>query len=661
MPNSSPNALFDRRQALKMAGALPVAAALSGLPTHNAFAADARAGTRSARLARGIQLTFLYEDYTPEAGGMASRYTAAIRDTDLQRLQALGFSYIRLSVSPAWILGRYGIVPIQKEKMLSDIRRFIARAHRHHIAVMLTCMTDNLFKAETLRAPDPGQKIVSDLDEFWSTMVPVVAGANPDLLFLEPMNEPNLPFSTWVTAQDQILQLLRSRYPEHTLIATSSNYSGAAELTQMQPVADTNVVYVFHFYEPFVFVCQGSPIPDVQALSNVAYPSNPAQRNAILQLVAGNAGATHLVSQYFDRPWNAQRMHEELSKLSQWAQRHGVIIHAGEIGANQSKENGEPVTDWDSRIRCFTDLRTSLESLGIGWSLYGYQDPWGLCTNYPPTPERVIDPRIISALGLAQETSPPTRKAGGWNVRASPQNGWWWNPREAGVGMGLEMHDMRYFCVMFMYDTNGAPSWYITSGEAESWLPTPHRSDILQTATASFLSQSVGGTPFSGSFRPVSGTNDNISYFNFEATASQEGRLRWIAPEQTLTRFEFGGPGAIVAGPVSSAPESGWWWDSTQPGWGCFLEFQGDLVYMAIFTYTDTGRPEWYSGTGRITNGLLNIALARYRNGLSLSRAGFGAVMDKSMGTFSVQFSSTTEGTYRFPSGSTGRFSRFAF
>lgn len=652
---------LDRRHVLKTAGALPVAVALGLLPQPSAFAADQRAQSRAAQLARGAQLTFLFEDYLPAQGGMANRATRAIRDADLRRLQALGVTYVRLSVSPFWVLKRYGIVPIQHEKLMADIERFIARAHAHQIAVMLTCMTDNVYKDWLLKTPSPTGQLQEDLVEFWTRMEPIVAGADASRLFLEPVNEPNLPTNDWVSVQEPILQMMRGRYPEHTLVATSSNYSNVGDLARMQPVSDTNVVYVFHFYEPFVFVNQGSPIPGVSGLHGVQYPTNPAQREAILQQVAGDAGASHLVSTYFDKPWNAQRMQSELAGIAQWAQRHGVIVHAGEIGINQARSNGEPVSDLDSRVRCYTDLRTTLESLGIGWSVYGYDDPWGLCTWQSQSQDRLIEPRILAALGLMPEQGPPTTKAGGWNPLASPQNGWWWNPNESGMGIGWEMHDMRFFCAVFMYDRSGQPIWYSSGGEASAWLPDGQRMDVLRTATASYLSESEGGTPFDGAFRPVARTNDQVSYFNLEADSGTQGSLRWIAPEQPLARFEFAGPGTIAQGPAADAPESGWWWDAQQPGWGCFIEFQGALAYMAIFTYAPNGRPEWYSGTGRIEAGRLAIPLGRYVGGRSLNGPGRAVTLDRAMGTFSMQFSNRREGTYRFPGGATGRLVRFAF
>jgi hypothetical protein len=48
-----------------------------------------------------------------------------------------------------------------------------------------------------------------------------------------------------------------------------------------------------------------------------------------------------------------------------------------------------------------------------------------------------------------------------------------------------------------------------------------------------------------------------------------------------------------------SYPEDGWWWDTTAPGRGYFIERQKDHLFIAVFIYTDDGAPEWLSSDGK--------------------------------------------------------------
>lgn len=102
-------------------------------------------------------------------------------------------------------------------------------------------------------------------------------------------------------------------------------------------------------------------------------------------------------------------------------------------------------------------------------------------------------------------------------------------------------------------------------------------------------------------------------------------------------------------------PQSGWWWNSSEPGRGYFIEVKNGAVYAASFLYDDSGHPVWYatgptsySGTGFSGN------LVKHRGGQTLTgayRPPAGNPMSE--GGFSVSFADTTRGTIIWPGGTT--------
>lgn len=40
----------------------------------------------------------------------------------------------------------------------------------------------------------------------------------------------------------------------------------------------------------------------------------------------------------------------------------------------------------------------------------------------------------------------------------------------------------------------------------------------------------------------------------------------------------------------------GWYWNSSESGWGINVEVQGEIMFIAIFTYRNNGSPVWYYG-----------------------------------------------------------------
>ncbi len=84
----------------------------------------------------------------------------------------------------------------------------------------------------------------------------------------------------------------------------------------------------------------------------------------------------------------------------------------------------------------------------------------------------------------------------------------------------------------------------------------------------------------------------------------------------------------IEAGYSDSAslePESGFWWPkfddisiSNESGSGLSLERQGTTLIVSMMTYTDTGQPEWYFGSGSLAGNAAHIALLRMHGGAAL-------------------------------------------
>src|SRR6476660_10535179 len=62
----------------------------------------------------------------------------------------------------------------------------------------------------------------------------------------------------WYGIQAKLIAAIRSGAPEHTIIASGHRWSGLYELLSLQAYSDPNIIYNFHFYEPFTFTHQGA-------------------------------------------------------------------------------------------------------------------------------------------------------------------------------------------------------------------------------------------------------------------------------------------------------------------------------------------------------------------------------------------------------------------
>src|SRR5439155_14989569 len=130
--------------------------------------------------------------------------------------------------------------------------------------------------------------------------------------------------AAWFPVRQRLVQSIRAAAPRHTIVAGGPNWSSLDGLLMSRPLRDDNVVYTFHFYEPFEFTHQGAP-----------WVSGP---------VRGLAGVG------YDAPLQVE---QRIASAADWARRHGVAVWAGEFGAYPA------VAPRADRLRWLHDVRVA--------------------------------------------------------------------------------------------------------------------------------------------------------------------------------------------------------------------------------------------------------------------------------------------------------------
>ena len=218
---------------------------------------------------------------------------------------------------------------------------------------------------------------------------------DPERVFLEVINEPMVEDGyRWFGMQGKLISAIRSGAPQHTIIASGHRWSGLAELLFMLPYADRNIIYNFHFYEPFAFTHQGATWAgaNVSFYKNIPYPSSPESVGKVLDTIQNEPARNNLVRYGEDR-WNATRIDREISMAAAWAANYQVPLTCNEFGTYR---NFAPPAD---RAVWIGDMRAALEKYGIGWTMWDYAGGFGVVhkQNGHPT----ADVEVVKALGLA--------------------------------------------------------------------------------------------------------------------------------------------------------------------------------------------------------------------------------------------------------------------
>lgn len=342
--------------------------------------------SRLDRLSAGANITQWFQVYQPTP---ESHYQDYMGDDEIALIRRLGVRHVRLCFSPQYLYD-----PANPEQPipshLAALEEGIRRLHAHDLAVVLDPHNTDQKRIESEGAWSAGYP------RFWGALAKKLRHVSPQMLFFEVVNEPvfDRKESDWFALQDRIVSAIRTNAPDHTIIVTGPNWGGIEGLRKLKPFQDSNVVYSFHFYDPFTFTHQGAtwsgPVPP--HLKGVPYPSSP---ETVADVIArtDDETAKGWIRDYGSKRWNRDRLKERLDVVLAWGREHGVPLYCGEFGV--FPQNSPP----ESRKNWFRDFASVLKESKVGWAVWGWDDGFGFGRKIVDG-KPVIDMVPVEALGL---------------------------------------------------------------------------------------------------------------------------------------------------------------------------------------------------------------------------------------------------------------------
>lgn len=244
---------------------------------------------------------------------------------------------------------------------------------------------------------------------------------------LELINEPRLKCKgdqqlQWDAIAQTLIDRARKGAADLTLVLTGacvSSYEGLLALDP-QKFGDKNLIYTFHFYDPFSFTHQGAqfiPWPD-KYLDEVPWPASerPMEKplEKTLQRVAqakldsmdrekASVGAQHNLKKFYASKADRGFIRDRFERIADWAKENGVDpsrVFIGEFGVLK-KRPGLAGALCEDRDRWLKDVRVTAEEFGFTWAYFNYDGPFALLADEK---KRNMDPSILAALGLGKET-----------------------------------------------------------------------------------------------------------------------------------------------------------------------------------------------------------------------------------------------------------------
>lgn len=354
-----------------------------------AVADTSLARQRAQHLRHGVNLSHWFAQVFDAKGYTKEHFDAWTTPQDIALIAAMRFDHVRLSVNPQPMF-----VNNQADEIPAEYLAYLDAAIKtildHNLAVVLDVHPDEDFKRKLA-----GDEFVEQLADFWRGLARHYTTSDPDRVFFEVMNEPELRDRfRWSGIQAHLAAAIREGAPRHTIIVEGARWADDDDLLFVEPLRDANIIYNFHFYEPHVFTHQGANWGESywHTVKGLPYPSTPENVREPMRGVA-EPWRRMQVARYGAERWNAQRIETDFAQMAEWAQRWGVPLVCNEFGVY--RKAAQPA----DRARWLSDVRTALERHGIGWTMWDYAGGFGVVVK--ENGQTTVDEVTLKALGLS--------------------------------------------------------------------------------------------------------------------------------------------------------------------------------------------------------------------------------------------------------------------
>jgi endoglucanase len=303
-----------------------------------------------------------------------------LSQSDWELFNKLKVQSIRLPVAFEYFLSAK--VPV--EKVITHIDDVLKQCKVYGIKLIIDYhygkINDNNFESETNRAIN-----------LWLYLTKRYADVSADSLFFEIYNEPaHINPKVWKDAAYNIVTAIRRIDKKRTLLVGASNYNSIYELSRTERLADENIVYTFHFYEPFLFTHQGADwVGEQMATTGIPFPYDAKAYPAINPKALGTAGEANY--KQYPTDGNERSVKDKLQIVKSWGDKYYVPLLCSEYGVYRK------YTDDASRSRYIGAVRRSLRALGIPGVLWDYNTNFSVFNGPPaiknlsPSMKKAID------------------------------------------------------------------------------------------------------------------------------------------------------------------------------------------------------------------------------------------------------------------------------
>lgn len=258
--------------------------------------------------------------YKPEQI-LASDYVAKINTAHI-----LGFKSVRLPIAFDLFVKADGVT--FTDAFLSAITKANETARSHQLSLVLTYHYGKLEKND--RATE-----VERIAQMWGQLASLFKHKDTNRLFFELYNEPTIETNNWYRIAFELMKKVRVFDDNRTWIVGGTNYNSLDELLKMPIIPDKNIIYTFHFYQPYMFTHQGAPWTiDKTYLTGLPYPFEETQMPVLPNKAIGtDVGYNY---KHYHRKATRKFISDRIQLVYKWYIKNNATVICTETGVMKS-------------------------------------------------------------------------------------------------------------------------------------------------------------------------------------------------------------------------------------------------------------------------------------------------------------------------------------
>lgn len=327
----------------------------------SAFAQDKRGNelNDNTPFTKGVNLTNWFQ-----AASVRQIDFSKYSKKDFENIKSLGANTIRLPINLHAMVG-----PAPEYKVDSLLYFFLDQVVDWAEELELNLILDNhSFDPIVPTSPNVGQILVP----VWTQMAAHYSSSST-LIYYEVLNEPHgISNTLWNSIQLDVINAIRTVDTKHTIIVGPADFNGLRSLRFLPEYEDDNLIYTFHFYDPFVLTHQGASWtdPSMAALGGIPFPYDANKMPSLPSSLVG----TWVQSAFnnYRNEGNEAKVKEYLAIAVDFTTTRGVPLFCGEFGVYA------PNSDNNSRAIWYSIVADYLNEHGISWTIWDYQGGFGI-------------------------------------------------------------------------------------------------------------------------------------------------------------------------------------------------------------------------------------------------------------------------------------------